>query len=305
MLNSSRTKGNESGTVTDHNGRTTTYTKHNTQERHIEDKVATYQRQGMSHADAQVAASDTVRYQHENTHLDWRDAKNVVAGKQTSAKERAEVGAEAARQAARKNGGGGSGGGGGGTGTNHTNNAEPGHSPASSHALPSAPSEHHDTPHAPSSSSASPHVGGGGGGGGPGRGARMMSTASGLTAAFGRAIAPEGFAEAEVAIEYLGTMAGAAGHGVTSAVLTRAAGVVPVVGGAMVAGGLAGDAGEYVATKVFHASGETAQKVGMLSSIAAGAGVGAVIGAPAGGIGALPGAVIGGAVGLATYLWGR
>ena len=312
MLNSSRTMGGESGTVTDHSGRTTTYTKHNTQERHIEDKVAVYRAQGLSHADAQVAASDTVRYQHENTHLDWRDAKDLVSGTQTSAKERAEVDAQAARGnggGGAPHGGGGSGGGGGGSGgsgggsANHTNNSGPGHAPASSHALPSAPSEHHETPHAPNPTSAAPHISGGGGG--PGGGSRIVTTTVGVAGALGRALAPDGFAEGEVALEYLGTMAGAAGHGVTSVVLTRAAGAVPVIGGAMVVGGLAGDAGEYVAKEVFHASGETSQKVGMLSSIVAGAGVGAAIGAPAGGIGALPGAIIGGAVGLGAYLWGR
>ena len=73
--------------------------------------------------------------------------------------------------------------------------------------------------------------------------------------------------------------------------------------GCMVAGGVGGYIGEKV-TSVVTEDPAAIKTDGALGAMVAGAGIGAVIGAPAGGIGAVSGAVLDGAVGLATYLIG-
>ncbi|KAH7138741.1 insecticidal toxin complex protein [Dendryphion nanum] len=307
LVNSSRTLGNESGSIDNGAGGMSTYTKHNLQEAHLEDVTNRSMSQGgMSHAEAQVNASNQVHFQHENTHLDWRNAQSIVNGGETSPAERAEVNAEAARIRARESGGssGGHSGGGGtssASGTPHASSSttlpSAPHTPNTSSAphAPSSTPHTPSTPHAPSTTSHAPSF--------TPKPPGKISTAVGVAASMAESLAPEGFAEAEVALSYASTMAGAAGHTTTSLVLGSTAKAVPVVGAAMVAGGVGGYVGEKV-TSLVSDDPATIRTGGALGAIAAGAGIGAVVGAPAGGVGAVPGAVIGGAVGLATYLLG-
>lgn len=116
-----------------------------------------------------------------------------------------------------------------------------------------------------------------------------------------KSLAPKGFAEAEIALSYASTLAGAAGHTTTSLVVGSAAKAMPVVRAAMVPGGAGGYVGEKVTSLVLDDLA-TIQTSGALGAIAARAGIRAVVRAPAGGIRAVPRAVIRGAVGLATYL---
>jgi len=76
---------------------------------------------------------------------------------------------------------------------------------------------------------------------------------------------------------------------------------VPIVAGSTVGGALVGNMTELAVTKA-GGSKNVAQGAGMFAAVLAGAGVGALMGAPVGGVGALPGAIVGGLFGLGGYL---
>lgn len=69
----------------------------------------------------------------------------------------------------------------------------------------------------------------------------------------------------------------------------------------MVAGGVAGNVADIALTKI-GASKDVAQTGGLVTAVLAGAGAGALIGAPVGGVGAGPGAVVGALAGGLGYL---
>ncbi len=144
-------------------------------------------------------------------------------------------------------------------------------------------------------------------------GAARMSTGINATGnvlgGLTRAVVP-GVIEAEIALtagSAYAYSAAATATGTTATALTATGGAlatgaaaVPVVGIGVVAGGLAGNVGEQLATNA-GASTEVAQASGALSAVLVGAGAGALVGAPVGGIGAVPGAIVGAAAGLVGY----
>ena len=303
LVNSSKTKGNESGSIGNGGNSQRTYTKHNLQEAHTAHLTQQGMAQhGLTHAEAQVYASNQAQQVHQNTHLDWRNAQEIVNSPRTTEAERIaawrEKNASAGKTlpsaphapAAAPAGSGGS--------TPHAPSSAP-HEPHAPSSTPHAPSA---APHAPTSSS-TPHAPHGPSPSYTPKGPGKLSTAVGTGAAMAESLAPEGFAEVEVGLSYASTVAGASGYTTTSVVVGGVARGVPIVGAAMVAGGMGGYAGEKLTSMVTD-DPRAIKSGGALGAIAAGAGVGALIGAPAGGIGAVPGALLGGAVGLATYLIG-
>jgi RHS repeat-associated protein len=139
-----------------------------------------------------------------------------------------------------------------------------------------------------------------GGGGGSSVAPRpMMQSAGGTAGTLARGVVP-GVAEAEVAL--IGGAYYASQSAVTAPLVTpliTAAEAVPVAGGGLVAGGVAGNLYENAATTL-GASDTVAKTTGALGAVLTGAAVGAVIGSPTG-IGAPVGAVIGGVAGLVGY----
>ncbi len=126
-----------------------------------------------------------------------------------------------------------------------------------------------------------------------------MNTAGGATGTLVKGVVP-GVAEAEVGLvgaAYYASQSAATAPLVTP--LLTAAEAVPIVGGGLVAGGVAGNLYENAATSL-GASETTAKASGIGGAILTGAAVGALIGSPTG-IGAPIGAVIGGAAGLIGY----
>lgn len=210
MATSSKTIGNESGSI----GGGPSITKHNLNEAHVLDTAASFERRGMKPAEALVAAADQVQQVHENTHLDWKKAQGIVnSDTRVPDKQIAEVNAEAARIATRKDQGGGGGGGGGPSGGGGGASTE--HTPSTPHASasPSWPS----APHAPSESH-TPHASATTGSSLSGR-LPVKSVALGAAATAAESLAPEEFAEAALAMQYTSYMLHLGGHAAASAAL--------------------------------------------------------------------------------------
>jgi RHS repeat-associated protein len=127
----------------------------------------------------------------------------------------------------------------------------------------------------------------------------FVCSAGNLAANMTRTVVP-GVAEAEVGLATGAMYAHAAGYTTLGTALETGAATVPIVGGGLVAGAVVGNLAEAGVTSLGGTPVE-AEGAGALASMAAGAGVGALIGAPIAGIGALPGALIGGAAGLGGY----
>jgi RHS repeat-associated protein len=126
-----------------------------------------------------------------------------------------------------------------------------------------------------------------------------MNAAGSAAGTLVRGVVP-GVAETEVGLvgaAYYASQSAATAPLVTP--LLTAAEAVPIVGGGLVAGGVAGNLYENAATSL-GASKTTARGAGIGGAILTGAAVGALIGSPTG-IGAPIGAVIGGAAGLIGY----
>lgn len=127
----------------------------------------------------------------------------------------------------------------------------------------------------------------------------LMNTAGGVGGALVRNTVP-GVAEGEAVL--VGAAYYASGSATTAplvAPLLTAAEAVPIVGGGVVAGGVAGNLYENAATSL-GASEKVAKGTGIGGAILTGAAAGAIIGSPTG-IGAPIGAVIGGVAGLIGY----
>ena len=126
-----------------------------------------------------------------------------------------------------------------------------------------------------------------------------LNSVGGTASTLVKGVVP-GVAEAEIGLigaAYYASQTAATAPLVTP--LLTAAEAVPIVGGGLVAGGVAGNLYENAATSL-GASSTVAKGTGIGGAILTGAAVGALIGSPTG-IGAPIGAVIGGAAGLIGY----
>lgn len=157
----------------------------------------------------------------------------------------------------------------------------------------------------PNPAPAAPSGGGGGAprGGGGGFVGAPGNLASNVGATMVRGLVP-GVIEAEIGLGAGAMYAHAAGYTALGTGLEATAAAVPVIGGSLVVGTVAGHATEAGLRRV-GASTEVAETGGAMAAMGAGALVGAGIGLAGGGIGAGPGAIIGGAVGLGGYLISR
>ena len=111
--------------------------------------------------------------------------------------------------------------------------------------------------------------------------------------------------EAELGLMGGGMALYSAGYASAGAAVFGAASYVPVVGGSLVAGALAGNAAENLAREL-GAGAETSQNIGMLAAMGTGAAVGALIGSVIPGVGTAAGAVVGalaGGIGYALSKW--
>jgi RHS repeat-associated protein len=252
--------------ITDQTGQTVVRTRHTGQEVLITQAQdqAEARTGGVLTREGQVAASQDVLYQAENTPLDQRNVDQVLSSPRSS------TGLSSVDANVNLS----------------TGEVEPG--PQTNAALERLEERQASSAASPPNSTT--------GGGAPFNG--LVNVAGNTAAEVTRTVVP-GVAETETALMGGAYLAYTTGHTAFVAPLMTASEAVPIVGGGLVAGAVVGNLAEGTA-KSLGASQGVAEASGALAAGLTGAGVGALIGAPTG-IGAPVGAAIGFVAGVAGY----